>query len=65
VAGAGGGDQSFVATLYGTLNTKTGAVVMNGTITEGFLFGAPKRFEGGLVDPDNIQLELTAPYAAS
>ena len=34
------GDQSFTATMDGILNTGTGGVVMNGTVTEGWLLGA-------------------------
>jgi hypothetical protein len=43
--------SSFTARLAGTLNTKTGAVVMNGTVTEGHLRGAQVHEEGQLVDP--------------
>jgi hypothetical protein len=45
------GDQSFTAVLYGTLNTLTGEVEMDGTIVEGWLFGAQVHEEGQLVDP--------------
>jgi hypothetical protein len=44
------GGSSFVAALSGTLNTETGAVVMNGTVVEGFLTGAQVHEEGQLVD---------------
>jgi hypothetical protein len=44
------GDQSFVADLRGTLNNNTGAVVMNGTVVEGYLLGARVHEEGQLVD---------------
>jgi hypothetical protein len=44
------GESSFVARLSGTLNTATGAVVMNGAVTSGFLLGARVHEEGQLVD---------------
>jgi hypothetical protein len=45
------GDQSFTAVLYGTLNTLTGRVEMDGTVVEGWLAGAQVHEEGQLVDP--------------
>ena len=45
------GAQSFTAELEGTLNLQTGAVVMNGTVVEGWLVGARVHEEGQLVDP--------------
>lgn len=51
------GDQSFVATLHGTLNTKTGAVVMNGTVTDGYLLGAQVHEEGQLIDPATLRFQ--------
>lgn len=51
----GDGDQSFVATLSGVLNTKTGAVVMNGTVTDGYLLGAQVHEEGQLIDPATLR----------
>jgi hypothetical protein len=45
------GEQSFTAVLYGTLNTLTGQVEMNGTIVEGWLAGAQVHEAGQLVDP--------------
>lgn len=45
------GEQSFTAVLYGTLNTLTGQVEMDGTIVEGWLAGAQVHEEGQLVDP--------------
>lgn len=53
------GDQSFVATLRGVLNTQTGGVVMNGTVTEGYLLGAQVHEAGQLVDPATLQFEGT------
>jgi hypothetical protein len=51
-------DQSFVATMDGILNTKTGGVVMNGTITSGWLLGARVHEEGQLIDPDPATLRF-------
>jgi hypothetical protein len=52
------GDQSFVATMDGILNTKTGRVVMNGTVTSGWLLGAQVHEEGQLIDPDPATLRF-------
>lgn len=43
-------DRSFVAALEGTLNTRTGAVVMNGRVIDGYLHGAQVHEQGQLVD---------------
>lgn len=51
------GDQSFVATLSGVLNTQTGGVVMNGTVTEGYLLGAQVHEAGRLVDPGTLRFQ--------
>jgi hypothetical protein len=51
------GDQSFVADLRGTLNNNTGAVVMNGTVVEGYLLGARVHEEGQLVDAATLQFQ--------
>jgi hypothetical protein len=53
------GGSSFVADLRGTLNTETGAVVMNGTVVEGFLEGAQVHEEGQLVDPAALRFRGT------
>jgi hypothetical protein len=45
------GAHSFVARLDGTLNTNTGAVVMNGTVIDGWLVGAQVHEEGQAQDP--------------
>ena len=45
------GPQSFTAELEGTLNLKTGAVEMDGTVVDGWLIGARVHEEGQLVDP--------------
>jgi hypothetical protein len=45
------GPSSFTAHLDGVLNTKTGAVVMNGTVVAGAWFGAQVHEEGQLVNP--------------
>jgi hypothetical protein len=45
---------SFTARLTGILNTKTGKVVMNGTVVEGWLLGARVHEEGQLVNPDTL-----------
>lgn len=49
------GSSSFTARLDGTLNTTTGAVVMDGTVTEGHLLGARVHEEGQLVDPTTLE----------
>ena len=46
------GSQSFTARLKGVLNTKTGAVVMNGRVIDGYLVGARVHEQGQLVDPN-------------
>lgn len=51
------GDSSFVAALSGTLNTETGAVIMNGTVVEGFLAGAQVHEEGQLVDAAALRFQ--------
>jgi hypothetical protein len=43
--------DSFTARLAGTLNLKTGRVVMNGTVIEGAREGAQVHEEGTLIDP--------------
>jgi hypothetical protein len=47
----GAATQSFTANLDGILSTKTGSVVMNGTVVEGWLEGAQVHEEGQLA-PD-------------
>jgi len=49
----------FTAHLGGVLNTKTGSVVMNGTVVEGWLIGAQVHEEGQLVDPATLGFEGT------
>jgi hypothetical protein len=44
------GECSFTARLDGVLNTRTGAVVMDGTVTQGCLLGARVHETGQLVD---------------
>jgi hypothetical protein len=51
------GPQSFTARLFGILNTATGAVVMNGTITDGWLEGAQVHETGQLVDPAVLRFQ--------
>jgi hypothetical protein len=51
------GDKSFIADLSGILNTETGAVVMDGTVVEGYLAGAQVHEEGQLVDPDTLRFQ--------
>jgi hypothetical protein len=46
----GSGDRSFTARLDGVLNRQTGAVVMDGTVTEGYLLGARVHETGQLAD---------------
>jgi hypothetical protein len=52
-------DRSFIADLRGTLNTDTGAVVMNGTVVHGFLLGARVHEEGQLVDAATLRFQGT------
>ena len=49
------GPSSFTARLSGVLNTKTGAVVMNGNVVSGYLLGAQVHEEGQLVDPATLE----------
>lgn len=51
------GERSFTARLSGVLNTATGAVVMNGTVVEGWLEGAQVHEEGRLLDPGSLHFE--------
>ena len=44
-------DKSFTAKAAGTLNTETGAVVMQGSVIRGFLKDACFLEQGQLVDP--------------
>jgi hypothetical protein len=44
------GERSFTARLDGVLNTQTGAVVMDGSVTDGYLLGARVHETGKLVD---------------
>jgi hypothetical protein len=44
-------DKSFTAKAAGTLNTETGAVVMQGSVVRGFLKDACFLEQGQLVDP--------------
>ncbi len=51
--------QSFTARLSGTLNTKTGKVVMNGVVIDGYLEGAQVHEEGLLIDQAASRFEGT------
>jgi hypothetical protein len=53
------GAESFTAHLSGTLNNKTGSVVMNGTVVDGFLQGAQVHEQGQLVDAATLRFEGT------
>lgn len=53
------GAESFTAHLSGTLNNMTGAVVMNGTVVDGFLQGAQVHEEGQLVNAATLRFEGT------
>ena len=64
---SGAGATSFTARLNGTLNTKTGKVVMNGTVIDGYLEGAQVHEEGRLTDATASKFEGTiriAPQSA-
>jgi hypothetical protein len=49
------GDSSFTTRLSGILSTETGAVVMDGTVTRGYLLGARVHEEGQLLDPATLR----------
>jgi hypothetical protein len=51
------GDVSFTARLSGTLNTKTGHVVMNGRVIEGAYLDAVVHEEGQLIDPATLHFQ--------
>jgi len=51
------GAHSFVARTSGIWNTKTGSVVMNGTVIEGYLLGAQVHEEGQLIDPATLRFQ--------
>jgi hypothetical protein len=53
------GGESFTAHLSGVLNNVTGAVIMNGTVVDGFLQGAQVHEEGQLVDAATLRFEGT------
>src|SRR5262245_51491244 len=53
------GAESFTAHLTGVLNNATGAVVMNGTVVDGFLQGAQVHEEGQLVNPQTLAFQGT------
>ena len=57
--------QSFVADLSGVLNIETGAVVMNGTVVEGYLLGAQVHEEGQLIDADTLRFQGTIQVTAA
>jgi hypothetical protein len=50
---------SFTARLSGTVNTKTGKVVMNGVVIDGYLEGAQVHEEGVLTDAAASRFEGT------
>jgi hypothetical protein len=51
------GPQSFTARLSGILNTATGAVVMNGTVIDGWLEGAQVHETGQLIDAATLRFQ--------
>jgi hypothetical protein len=53
------GAQSFTAHLSGILNNRTGSVVMNGPVVEGFLEGAQVHETGHLTDAGTLRFEGT------
>ena len=57
--------QSFVADLSGVLNIETGAVVMNGTVVEGYLLGAQVHEVGQLIDADTLRFQGTIQVTAA
>ena len=57
--------QSFVADLSGVLNIETGAVVMNGTVVEGYLLGVQVHEDGQLSDADTLRFQGTIQVTAA
>jgi opacity protein-like surface antigen len=53
------GDSSLVTDLSGIVDTKTGSVVMDGTVVDGYLQGARVHDEAQLVDPDTLRFQGT------
>jgi hypothetical protein len=53
------GAKSFTAHLRGTLNTRTGKVVMNGWVVDGYREGARVHEQGQLVDASTQRFEGT------
>jgi hypothetical protein len=53
------GAKSFTARTEGIWNTKTGSVVMNGTVIDGYLLGAQVHEEGQLLDPATLHFAGT------
>ena len=51
------GARSFTTELAGILNTDTGAVVMNGTVVDGYLEGAQVHEQAQLVDPSSLRFQ--------
>jgi hypothetical protein len=51
------GPQSFTARLSGILNTATGAVIMNGSVIDGWLEGAQVHEAGQLVDAATLRFQ--------
>ena len=51
------GEQSFTARMTGTLDSTTGAVVMDGEVVDGWMKGARAHEEGQMVDPDTLAFE--------
>jgi hypothetical protein len=51
--------KSFVARTTGTLDTRTGRVIMDGTVTSGWHAGANVHEEGQLVDPATFEFAGT------
>jgi hypothetical protein len=49
------GSKSFTARTDGIWNTKTGSVVMNGTVIDGYLLGAQVHEDGQLVNPATLE----------
>lgn len=52
-------EKSFTARLKGILNTKTGMVIMNGEVIEGWLLGAQVHEEGQMMDAETSTFEGT------
>lgn len=50
------GADSFTAHLAGTLDPATGSIVLNGSVTSGYLAGARAHLDATVVDPSDFEI---------